>query len=431
MARERWLTCLLTLVVSCAGTSSGNPALPKGVTLVKSALSRERSPKVAAGDAESFGADNRAFAFDMYKELSAGGDNLCFSPFSISISLAMTYAGAKGTTADEMAGALHFQLAQSDLHRAFNAADLALQKRKDQLPSHSKGDGLTLDLVNQSWAQQGYAFRGSYLDLLATNYDAGVFLVDFAKASATRSLINGWVEQRTGSRIKQLLPSGALTSATRLVLTNAIYFKASWFYPFEPSRTESASFFAPAGERSVQMMHAVDELRYAEGPDYQAVELPYLSRDVRMLVVLPSEGRFAAVASGFDAAFYDGVRANLADYEVTLSLPKWRFDSYRALKAPLQSLGMQAAFAPGEADFSGMDGGANGLFVEEIHHETLVAVDEHGTEAAAATVVVINGDGGISISPPAVFSADRPFLFVIYDQPTAQILFVGQLVDPG
>lgn len=430
------LGLLLCLASGCTGTRTGNPGhngdLPAGVVVAQSELSRDEHPKLASANAETFGTDNRAFALAMYRELAKTPGNLFFSPYSISTALAMTYAGAKGKTETEMASALHFTLPQSELHAAFNATDLQLAKRKDQLvPSNgsepTKGDGFQLHVVNQAWGQKGYEFLDTYLDVLATNYGAGMFLLDYGKPEAARMTINDWVADQTEQRIEDLLPEDSIGRDTSLVLTNAIYFKASWFDEFEVSATTPAMFTSDAGTRSVAMMHAQANTTYAEVDGYRAVALPYVSPDVRMLVVLPPEGAFSDAASKFDAALVDSLRAKLSSAFVALSLPKWTFESENQLKAPLQALGMNAAF-DASADLSGMDGMPGNLYIEEVYHKAFVAVDEKGTEAAAATAVVVTR---VSLPQEVTVTFDRPFMFLIYDEPTGQILFLGHLADPG
>jgi serpin B len=425
----------LCLACSCTGTRTGNPGhtgdIPAGVVLARSELSRDEHPALSSAQAQTFGSDNRAFALALYHALAQQPGNLFFSPYSISTALAMTYAGARGSTETEMASALHFTLPQAELHAAFNATDLTLAKRKDQLvsssgPTPTKGDGFQLRNVNQAWGRKGYAFLDSYLDVLATNYGAGMFLLDFSKAEAARMTINQWVAEQTEQRIQDLLPADSIAADTALVLTNAIYFKASWLEAFEVSATTSATFSAEAAARTVDMMHADTKAAYALVDGYEAVALPYISQNVQMLLVLPPEGAFADATTKFDATLLDGLLAKLSQTSVTLSLPKWTFESQNKLKAPLNQLGMNAAFGAG-ADFSGMDGSRN-LYIDEVYHKAFVAVDEQGTEAAAATAVVARE---LSIAPHVTVTFDRPFMFLVYDAPTGQILFVGHLADPG
>jgi serpin B len=347
----------------------------------------------------------------------------------------MAYAGANGTTETEMRAALHFDLDEPTLHEAFNATGLTLMGRKDEIGNDApgnpgdpgnKGDGFQLSMVNQAWGQKGHAFLDGYLDVLAVHYGAGLFLLDFGDTEAARTTINGWVQDQTHDRIKDLLPEGSIHSDTPLVLTNAIYFKASWQQKFDPAKTADATFTAPDGTRSVPMMHETTDGQYAAGADYQAVSLPYLSKDVRMLVVLPADGSFDTTVAHFDEAFFQKVVTGLGRYQVTLSMPKFSFESSSGLKPALQALGMNAAFADG-ADFSGLDGTHN-LYIEDVLHKAFVAVDEQGTEAAAATAVIF---GEVSLPPSAELTLNRPFIFAIYDEPTGQVLFLGHLVDPG
>ena len=423
--------------VACAGTGTGNPTdpdsgggLPKGPAQVKlymSAVQRLTSPDLDTTSTDAFGSDNRAFAFDLYRQLAEPDQNLFFAPYSISVALAMAYAGAETTTEAEMRSALHFTLPEPDLHAAFDATSRAIQARSEELPAGSTGDGFDLHIVNQAWGQIDYPFLDSYLDILAAYYGSGLFGVDFADSEPVRQTINGWVLDQTNDRIEELLPQDSITNLTRLVLTNALYFKASWASKFDPASTTSGSFHAPAGDRSVPMMHQVLKAAYVEEADYQAVELPYLSDAVRMLLILPAEGAFEQIAGSLDEAFFQQLRAARSQYQVTLTLPRFEFESENPLKAPLSALGMPGAFVE-TADFSGIAGGVQPLWIDEVYHKAFVAVDEQGTEAAAATAVVI---ATLSAPPSAEAIFERPFLFAIVDEPTGQILFLGQLVDPG
>jgi serpin B len=442
MTDWRWIeTWILLSLLGCAGTSSGNPVLPgnppvpRGAALAKSDLPRERQPALSDSDAQQLASDNRNFAFDLYGQLHEQGSNLFFSPFSISLALAMTYAGARTTTEAEMANVMHFSLRQPTLHAELNATEQALLGRKSELAmsgdpaTPTTGTGFELQLVNQAWGQKGYTFLGSYLDVLAKNYGAGLFLVDFASSEPTRLLINGWVQEQTAQRIKDLLPPKSLNDLTKLVLTNAIYFKASWLSKFDPKDTQDGVFHASVADRTVPMMHNVLEAQYGEGAGYRALELPYLSPSVRILLILPATGDLAALQQSLDETLFDRVRSSLGPYLVTLTLPKWSFESANKLKAPLQALGMQQAFA-GAADFSGIDGGSGHLFIDEVYHKAFVAVDEQGTEAAASTAVVLTTKDVLK-KPSTEIAFDQPFVFLVYDEPTGQILFLGQLVDPG
>jgi serpin B len=418
------LVCGSVCQAGCVGTRTGNPGavVPDGVELAQSELARIADPKLSAADGTTFGKDNRSFAFDLYGELSKKPGNLFYSPYSISTALAMTYAGARTETATEMEQALHFSLGQNTLHTAFNATDVALGKRKTELSENSErpqtGNGFELTLVNQAWGRKGYAFLDSYLDVLGQNYGAGLFLLDFGQSEKARTTINTWVQEQTKDRIKNLLPVNSISGSTALVLTNAIYFKASWQQTFDKSKTAPGTFHADTGDVSVDMMHQDTKLQYAAVGGVQMLSLPYVSTNVSMLLILPPDGDLALDVDAFDA-----LQQKLSEHIVVLSLPKWSFESENPLKEPLMALGMEAAF--GAADFSGMDGNG-GLFISEVYHKAFVAVDEEGTEASAATAVALNE----SASPPVTLTFDRPFLFAIYDKPTGQVLFFGRVAKP-
>jgi serpin B len=439
---RRWSGLLLMVGlgcgVACNGTSTGNPmespgtagksgGLGEGMQLLMSSVPRDMNPAVSADDVAALAADNRAFAFDLYRRLATAEDNLFFSPFSISVALGMTYPGARETTKASMSEVLHFNLPEPALHSAFNSALSALQARSSELAEDSKGSGFELRAVNQAFGQRNYPFLEPYLDVLAQHYGSGLVTVDFARSEEARVSINDWVAQQTETRVKDLLPTGALTGDTRLVLTNAIYFKANWLSQFEVEDTVDAPFRAPAGTRTVPMMKQLVASNYAEGEGYQAVELPYLSPAVRMLLILPAEGELAGFSERLDDAVLSEVIGELREHEVTLALPRFSFESETRLKAPLQALGMSLPFE-GDADFSAIAGGIEPLWIDEAYHKAFVAVDEKGTEAAAATAVVISTE---SAKPLASITFDHPFVFCIYDQPTGQILFLGQLADPG
>jgi serpin B len=405
----------------------GAQVLPQGATLAKSDKPRDTMPAVAAADQETLGAGNRAFAFSLYQQLRSQDGNLFLSPYSVSTALAMTYAGAAGQTAQQMASALHFDLQAATLHAAFDATALALESR-GQAAKGKDNQPFALHVVNQIWGQQGFELRPAFLDTLAESYGAGLFLLDFeADPEAARVSINDWVSMQTAMRIEELIAKGVLDTATRLVLTNAIYFNAAWHLPFDPKKTQDGSFAAPSGEVVAKMMQQTAALRYAEGDGYQAVELPYDEQKLDFVAVLPAAGRFDEIESGFDDALLQAVLSALSERMTAVTMPRFQYRTAFDLGDPLKMLGMLDAFDGSVADFSGIDG-ARDLFIQAVVHEAFVAVDEAGTEAAAATAVVI---GTTSAPEPASITLDRPFLFAILDQPTGQILFLGRLVDPG
>ncbi len=391
-----------------------------------------RSNKVRAvveapsSDLAQLVAGNNAFALDLYRELGQG--NLFYSPYSISSALAMTYAGARGATAQQMAQVLHFQLPGDRLHPAFNGLDQQLAQR-GQGAQGKDGKGFRLRNVNALWGQNGYTFLPEFLDTLAQNYGAGLRLVDFAKTEDARQTINGWVSQQTEDRIKDLIAKGTLDSATRLVLTNAIYFNAAWAFPFKVEQTRDGQFnLADGGKVTVPTMYQTGNFAYAQGDGYQAVALPYDKRELSMLVIMPSGGQFTAFEKSLDARRVDNIVSSLNYKRVALGLPKWKFEASFQLAATLSKLGMHDAFILGAADFSGMDGTRN-LYIGQVIHKAFVAVDEAGTEAAAATAVVMPAAG--MVEAPLVVNIDRPFIFLIRDDATGAILFTGRVMNPA
>ncbi|WP_434046039.1 MULTISPECIES: serpin family protein [Sorangium] len=393
--------------------------------LVTSDKPRDREPAVPEADAKALVAGNTAFALDLYRRVSVWSSNLIYSPYSVSSALAMTYAGARGETEAQMMRALRFTLPQERLHPAFNALDLALASRGEGAEGQD-GEGFRLNVANALWGQAGSSFAPSFLDVLAESYGAGLHVVDFAQApDEARGIINGWVAERTEDRIKDILPEGAIQPATRLILTNAVYFNAAWQFPFDEDDTAPGDFTLMDGTSvSVPMMSNSAQVRHGEGDDFEALELPYDGGELSMVLVLPSAGgaRFLDI----DPEWLEGVFASLETRSVTMTLPRFKFESSLDLVDPLVQLGMPLAFT-GLADFSGIDG-QGGLFISDVLHKAFISVNEAGTEAAAATAVVI---GETSAPEPATIRFDRPFLFFIRDTATGAILFVGRVMEPS
>jgi serpin B len=409
--------------------SSGPDASAGEEALVRSDRARVQ-PAIGEDELAEQAWANTQFALDLYHRLSAEkpGDNLFISPYSISIALAMTHAGARGDTADEMREALRFVLEDEGHHAAFNALDRALTGRPGEVDDE---DALRLSIANALWAQDDYPVQEAFLDLLAEHYDTGMRLLDFVSApEASRVIINDWVSARTEENIPELLPERSINEGTRFVLTNAIYLKADWRHPFEAHDTREASFFLLDGrEVRVERMHQIARLPYAAGDDYQVAVMPYVGESLVMAFIVPDEGRFEAVEGALDAGGLADALAALELREVELGLPRFEFSSDFDLVPHFGALGMKAAFDADRADFSGIHGGADPrLHITGIFHEAFVAVDEKGTEAAAATGVV----GGIDSAPSYEVSLqiDRPFLFTIIDEPTKTVLFWGRVLDP-
>jgi serpin B len=394
--------------------------------LVASDEERITSPDVPAGDLRAVVADNTDFALSLYQKLRFTPGNLFYSPFSISAALAMTWAGARGETESQMAAALHFTLPQERLHPAFDALDLALASR-GRGAMGSDGGAFRLTVANAIWGQVGYPFEVPFLDTLALNYGAGVHVVDFRKdPEGSRGVINDWVAERTEDRIEDLLPPGSIDASTRLVLTNAIYFNAAWESPFDEGDTKDATFTRRDGtEIQVPTMRGSPRARYGSGDGWAAVELPYDRHELAMVLVLPDAGTIDAFEASLTGDALAAILGSMTEHLVTLSLPRFEIESQLSLVEQLSGLGMPIAFGDA-ADFSGISG-EGGLAIRDVVHEAWVSVDEAGTEAAAATGVVV---GPTSVPMPAEIHFDHPYLFVIRDLATETILFVGRVEDP-
>jgi len=417
---------LVTVLLGVAGCNEVSDTAQ--ADLAQSDKPRETSPDIASADLTDLVDGNSAFAFDLYQAIREKGGNLFYSPYSISLALAMTYAGARSATEQQMAATLHFTLPEDHLHPAFNSLHLELATRGEGAEGKDE-EGFRLNIVNEIWGQKDYEFRNEFLDVLAENYGAGLRLLDFINAPETsRVTINDWVSDQTEDRIEDLIPQGVIDALTRLVLTNAIYFNAAWLNPFNEDTTDDGAFYLlDGGEVTVPMMMQSDSFGYAEGEGYQAVELPYDGRELSMVILLPDTGQFEEFESSLDADLVDIITNDLIYKEVALTMPKFEFESEFKLADTLAAMGMPVAFT-GAADFSGMTGNRD-LFIAEVLHKAFVSVDEAGTEAAAATAVVMN----LTAAPgePVEVTLDHPFIFLIRDIETGAILFVGRVVNPS
>jgi serpin B len=401
------------------GTDGGRAA---GIAI---ASEKERVlPEVPPGDLSELVEGNTAFAFDLYRFLAEQqeGENLFYSPYSISLALAMTYAGARGETEEQMAHALRFTLPAERLHPAFNALDLELVHRGEGALGEHEQD-FELNIANAIWGQESYEF-------LAANYGAGLRVLDFDRGpEESRVIINDWVTQQTEGRIEDLIPQGAIDSLTRLILTNAVYFNADWAYPFKDRVTRDRAFTLLDGSRVVvPMMRQIESFGYAEGEGYQAVELPYEGHEMSMVIILPESERFEEYESTLDGDRVQRIVRDLSYDQVDLTMPTFAFDSRFALGQALEELGMPAAFSRSAADFSGMTGTTE-LFISDVLHKAFVSVDEQGTEAAASTAVELAGSE-LSANP-VVVDINHPFIVLIRHIPTGTVLFVGRVLDPS
>ena len=368
---------------------------------------------------------NTAFALELYSKLGRTG-NVFFSPYSISAALAMTYGGGRGITAAEMEKALHFDLGPADTHSAFRE----LQTRLEALEEEG---GIRLAIANSLWPQKGYPFLQEYLNVIKSGYGAEITPLDFqGETEGARITINRWVEEKTREKIKDLIAPGNLDPLTRLILVNAIYFKGSWASPFKPEQTAPADFFVtPETPVQAPLMVQTRKFPYAEFDGCQVVKLPYAGNGLSMLVVLPrAKAGLAALEAQLTPEELSGWRAQLNEQKVCVYLPKFKLTwGAIRLNAFLQALGMADAFSDARADFSGMDGQRNWLYIGLVLHKAFVEVNEEGTEAAAATAVVTKARV-VRPTPPPEFRADHPFLVLIQEEETGAILFLGRMADP-
>jgi serpin B len=383
------------------------------------------TPTTSAADRGAVVEGNNAFAVALYAQLRSQGGNLFFSPESISTALAMTYAGSRGDTAAEMAKTLHFTLPPDRLHPAMGAL------LSDLNATHQ---GYQLRVANALWAQQGYTFLDSFLALMKSDYGAGFNQVDFKGASeAARLTINTWVERQTEDKIKNLLGPGALNTKTRLVLTNAIYFKGDWLTQFDKAQTKEEDFHVSASQTvKAPLMHREGGFKYFNGSSFQALEIPYKSGELSMIVLLPND------AVGLPALEQSLTASNTQQWltqmrpvsKVILTLPRFKLAQQFELNDTLSAMGMPLAFEKDGADFSAMIGKRE-LFISAVIHKAYVDVNEEGTEAAAATAVVVNrAMVAMRPQPPIIFRADHPFVFLLRDNRSGGILFMGRVSDP-
>jgi len=421
------LSAILLSAAACGDVAPQPGDSPAGIELAKSSLVRATTP--GAGNVPTLGANNTEFAFDLYQGIAAepanAGKNLVFSPYSVSTALAMTYEGARGTTESEMKTALHFDLAKPALHEALNATDLALTSRGVGKVG-ADGTPFRLNVNNSIWAQRGANIVPAFLDVLAVNYGAGVFLADFATApDASRKAINAWVSDKTEQLIPELLQPSNITPDTRFVLTNTVYFNAGWQQKFAKEKTADAPFTKLDGSTVTSKLMSGDiGVSYAEGDDYRAIALPYEDNQLRFVAVLPSEGKLSALEQGLSAAWLASVGDKWTTTSATVFLPQLDFELRTGLVPQLKKLGMRAAFE--SADFSGMT--SEGIVISDVIHQAVLKVFEGGTIAAAATAVIATRTSKPVAAPTVRF--DRPFLFAIVDEPTGAILFLGRVLDP-
>ncbi len=432
MRRSCLALLCLTVGVRC---SSSNPlqedtddAHPFAVARSSSVSQLEAPVDGAMMEAQAH--SNNRFAVDLFHQVLEADQNTFLSPYSVTAALAMAAAGAQGSTARQMRDALGVTLEGDDFHAALNGLGRSISSHAAQT------EGVELAVVNSAWAQQDWSFRDAYLDRIARYYGAGVNLVDFrGMPDRSRVLINDWVSEQTRKRIQDLLPEGSITTLTRLVLTNAIYFLGDWQYQFDPALTRERPFYPLDGTTVQAPLMTLGEpgeqveLRWARQENVRILDLPYRGERLAMTLLLPDSGHYREFEATLTAERID---AAIAALRLTLlppvQVPKFTFNTGSvSLRQGLQALGMRDAFEPNAADFSGIDG-TRELFVSDVVHQAFIAVDEAGTEAAAATGVVV-GVTSMPVDPPE-FIADRPFVFLIRDTQTNTMLFIGRVLDP-
>jgi serpin B len=365
------------------------------------------------------------FAFDLYERLRSADANLFFSPASISMALAMTYAGAAENTEAEMAKTLHLHMPKAQVNDEMKAL-LAAWKAAE------KKQGFRLDVANRLWGQESYKFLADFLRVTRDDYGAELARVDFNQPDAARDAINKWVEDNTQEKIKNLIPSAGTIRGARLVLTNAVYFKGEWHEPFDKNRTKDQDFHVSTAQKiQTPLMMQKHRFRYAAVDGLQLLELPYGTGGLSMVVLLPKKmDGLAELEQKLTAANLQTWLADAGSQEVIVFLPKFRTTAQFQLADTLKAMGMPSAFDANTADFSGMTGEKN-LFISAVLHKAFVDVNEEGTEAAAATgVVMMPMAARVNPEPPPIFRADHPFVFLIRDNRTGAILFLGRIIDP-
>ena len=382
-------------------------------------VAEDSSPTVAAAN---------QFAFELYGQYRNTDDNVFFSPYSISSALQMTYEGARGKTAQEMAAVFHFP---------DNAATRIGSFAKLYEQINPQNASYRLSTANALWAQNDYPFDQNYLKTVETYYRGKATNLDFVSDTEnSRQTINEWVSDKTAQKIPELFASGSLNPLTRLVLTNAIYFKGKWISPFEKMLTKEKDFTAPNGAKTkCQMMNIKESFGYAETADYQALELPYENNDLSMVIILPKNGRMAPVEGELSVEKFAAIKNDLKSELVDVFLPKFKFDASYNMNQTLAKMGMPTAFDDGNADFSGMydkTKTTENLYIGLVIHKAYIDVYEEGTEAAAATGVAMQATSAVMEPPQAkIFNADHPFIFAIVHNDTGSILFMGKVNDPN
>ena len=386
-----------------------------------SQATRQPTPKTQERTSDG---DNQ-FALDLYAQLKSAKGNIFVSPFSIAVAMAMADEGARGQTAKEIQSVFHFPGTAGARQQAYSS----LMKKLSRSDS-----GVNLSIANALWAQKDYPLSPSYKATIQKFYGSEAMNVDFAKAAEkSRSIINQWVSGKTSGNIKDLLPPGSISRITQLVLTNTIYFKGKWDAPFTKQQTTKESFTNSAGANVVPMMQKTSaSLKYAETDQLQLLEMPYAGKELSMVVVLPKKNNLKSIEQIFTPKNLATWSNQLRLQTVNVYFPTFKFTEKYLMQGVLKKMGMPTAFSDEKADFLGMTTNPKKrLKIDTVIHQSTVDVNEEGTEASAATALVLRAPGSAT-APEHVytFRADHPFLFFIQDNATNTILFLGRMNNP-
>lgn len=420
--RTIWTTIMISILLLTSCVPLTKLTGPKRVT---GNLAYIENPQATPEEFAQIASANNQFAFSLYQQLSKAENNLVFSPYSIHQALTMTYAGARTETEAQMSDVLGFQ-GLEDPHRLINA----LNRKLVDKPAYLNKDyqPVEINIANALWLQKDYPLKQDFVDLLSSNYDAGLYLLDFSKSNRAVAIINNWVSDQTNNKIKDLLSPANVNDTTRLVLTNAIYFNGAWLDKFRPELTGGAPFFSLDGtQKNVNMMSGTFFVKALVNDELSAVILPYYGRNYAMLLLMPED--FSAFQQGFNADGFEKLLADLQETypQVNLEMPKFKIETHKSLAEQLEALGMLNAF-DFRADFSGMTGSRD-LIIDDVIHQAMIDVAEEGTEAAAATAVLM-AEGGVGMDSRIDITFNRPFIYAIYNTETNAIVFMGHFLNP-
>jgi serpin B len=428
------VTVLAVLLIFSAGCTGTAPVQPVSPTVEKTPVGQTPTPVIIteSGSTMAVADANNRFAFDLYSRLAKDreytGSNIFFSPVSLSSALAITYEGARGKTAEEIQSVFYFPENDSSRRAGFSDLNAGINNGDSSYSLHT---------ANALWAENTYPFLTEYISTAERFYGAKTTNLDFkGHPEDSRITINSWVENKTEDRIKDLIPAGAIDPLTRLVITNAIYFKGDWMKQFDKNQTTDAEFrMAPGITVKIPMMQRTDEdaeYQYAENNDLQMLSMPYehtTGKKLSMVVLLPKADNLSTTEASLSADTLSVLQQSATSRRVMVYFPKFNLKTRYSLPDTLGVMGMPTAFTD-NADFSGMDGTKN-LLISDVIHQAFVDVNEEGTEAAAATAVVMKlAVAPANPEPVPVFRADHPFIFLIQDDETGAILFMGRVINP-